>query len=247
MKITALIPARGGSKGVPKKNIKILGKHPLLSYSIAACKLSKKIDRIIVSTDDKTIAEIAKSYGAEVPELRPSHLANDTSTDWDVINYFFENNNHEEVVYLRPTTPLRDPLLIDQYIEIYASNKSDASGFRSMHALPEPPYKMFMIEDGCCKGFFNDYEGIEDYTNLPRQTFPKAYQPNGYIDIAKRTTVNSGNTAFGTKLFPFITPVVTEIDTIEEFEILQYKVEKQKNNDIISYLDGLKASDTHYS
>lgn len=240
MKLTALIPARGGSKGVPEKNIKALKDHPLLSYSIAACKLSKNIDQIIVSTDDEKIAKIAEYYGAKVPGLRPKHLADDTSTDWDVVNHFFDNNNIEEVIYFRPTTPLREPSFIDKCIEIYFDNKNDASGFRSMHEIPEPPYKMFMIENGYCKGFFSDFNGIKDYTNLPRQTFPKAYQPNGYIDIVKRITVNTCKTAFGTKIFPFITPVVTEIDTIEEFEILQYKIKKQKNNDILRYLNNLE-------
>ena len=82
MKFSALIPARGGSKGVPRKNIKSLGGHPLLSYSIAACKLSRNIDKIFVSTDDEIIAHMAETYGAIVPELRPDHLASDTSTDY---------------------------------------------------------------------------------------------------------------------------------------------------------------------
>jgi CMP-N-acetylneuraminic acid synthetase len=239
MGFAALIPARGGSKGVPGKNIKSLGGHPLLSYSIAACKLSKNIDQIFVSTDDKMIADIAEAYGAIVPGLRPEHLASDTSTDWDVINHFFENNDDEEVVYLRPTTPTRKSLILDKFIEVYTNLENDASGFRSMHELPEPPYKMLMIENGYCKGFFSDFNGIEDYTNLPRQVFPKAYHPNGYIDIATRDTVISCKTAFGTKIFPFITPFVTEIDTIEEFELLQYKIEKHKDNNILSYLDNL--------
>ena len=236
MKLTALIPARGGSKGVPKKNVKRLRGHPLLAYSIAACKLSNSVDKIIVSTDDEKIAECARHYGATVPALRPKHLAGDTSTDWDVINYFFDNNDVEEVVYLRPTTPLRKPSLIDKCIGIYFDNKDNASGFRSMHEIPEPPYKMLMIEDGYCKGFFNDFNGIKDYTNLPRQMFPKAYQPNGYVDIAKRNTVNNYTTAFGTKVFPFVTPAVTEVDTIEEFELLEYKIAKQ-DSDILCYLN----------
>ena len=243
MNLSALIPARGGSKGVPRKNIKKLGNYPLLAYSIAVCKLSKNIDKVFVSTDDETIADIAKSFGAIVPGLRPEHLAGDTSTDHDVIKYFFDNNDVEEVVYLRPTTPLRDPELVDQCIEIYENNRNSASGFRSMHELAEPPYKMLMIEDGLCKGFFKDFNGIKDYTNLPRQVFPKAYHPNGYIDIAKRDTVNECNTAFGEKVFPFITPVVTEIDTIEEFETLQYKVETQNVGDVLRYLNSLVPND----
>ena len=111
-----------------------------------------------------------------------------------------------------------------------------------MHEIAEPPYKMFMIENGYCKGFFNSFNGIKDYTNLPRQTFPKAYQPNGYIDVAKRNTVNGCKSAFGTKVFPFITPVATEVDTIEEFEILEYKIAK-RDSDILRYLNNWRPND----
>ena len=87
-KISALIPARGGSKGVHKKNIKRLHGYPLISYSILACKMSRMIDRIIVSTDDEEIAKVSLEYGAEVPFLRPEELAQDDSTDREVIQHY---------------------------------------------------------------------------------------------------------------------------------------------------------------
>ena len=99
------------------------------------------------------------------------------------------------------------------------------SGLRSMHEMPEPPYKVFKIEDGYCKGFFKHFKGIKDYTNLPRQTFPKAYQPNGYIDIAKRETINLGGSAFGQEIMPVITEHVTEVDMEYEFDILTHQLE----------------------
>ena len=89
-KITALIPARGGSKGVPRKNIKLLNGHPLIAYSIIACRLSKNIGRIIVSTEDKEIASISINHGAEVPFMRPPDLSRDESTDQDVLEHFFD-------------------------------------------------------------------------------------------------------------------------------------------------------------
>ncbi len=104
-KLTAVIPARGGSKGVPRKNIKLLQGHPLISYSIVACKMSCLIDRVVVSTDDDEIAEVAKSYGAEILK-RPEEYSQDNSTDWQVINHFFQSYDVDDVVYLRPTTPL---------------------------------------------------------------------------------------------------------------------------------------------
>ena len=105
-KITALIPARGGSKGVPRKNIKLLGGTPLISYSIKACMESNYIDRIIVSTEDEEIAYVAKKLGAEVPFMRPDNLAQDKSTDYEVLQHFFTQVKVGEVALVRPTTPL---------------------------------------------------------------------------------------------------------------------------------------------
>ncbi|HON56846.1 MAG TPA: acylneuraminate cytidylyltransferase family protein, partial [bacterium] len=111
MKIYAIIPARGGSKGVPDKNIRLLKGYPVIAYSIVACKLSKKIDRIIVSTDSEKIAQISKKYGAEVPFLRPAEFATDISpdlgfmkhaVDWFEIN---EKNIPDFFIHIRPTTP----------------------------------------------------------------------------------------------------------------------------------------------
>ena len=222
--LTAVIPARGGSKGVPRKNIKLLHKHPLISYSIMACKMSALIDKVLVSTDDDEIAEISESYGAEILK-RPKEYAQDNSTDWQVINHFFQNHEVNDVAYLRPTTPLRNPDNLDKCVEFYFENRDMMSGLRSMHELPECPYKVFKInEDGYCEGFFRDFNGIEDYTNLPRQTFPKAYQPNGYIDIAKRETVESEKSAFSTTILPYISEFVTEVDAEYEFDLLTHQL-----------------------
>ena len=228
-KLTALIPARGGSKGVPGKNKKKLHKHPVLTYSIMACKLSSYIDKIIVSTDSEAIKIVAENYGAEVLN-RPSKFAEDDSTDWQVINHFFENYNDNYVTYLRPTTPLRNPEALDNCIKMFFENSEKMSGLRSMHELPESPYKIFKLnKDGYCEGFFDEYNGIKDYTNLPRQNFPKAYQPNGYIDIAKREIVESGKSAFGMNIIPFISEFVTEIDAQYEFDLLDYQLGMEDN------------------
>ena len=117
--IIAFIPARGGSKGVPRKNIKNLGGHPLIAYSIAACKMSKYIDDVYVSTEDLEIAKIAEKYGAKIPFIRPVEYAADDSTDHDVLNHFFKHVSAKELVFIRPTTPLRDPEYIDVIIERY--------------------------------------------------------------------------------------------------------------------------------
>ena len=221
-KLTALIPARGGSKGVPKKNIKELINHPLLAYSIAVCKMAGSIERVIVSTDNQEIADVALKYGAEVPFMRPPELAKDHSKDIDVIEHYFEEVGGEEVAYVRPTTPLRIPRVIDYCIENYFNNQREyCTGVRSMHELPESPHKMFMInDDGECCGFFPDFNGIKNYTNLPRQMFPKAYQPNGYLDIVKKSTRSGGDT-FRDIILPIVTEEVIEVDTQYQFNQLE--------------------------
>jgi CMP-N-acetylneuraminic acid synthetase len=221
----AVIPARGGSKGVLRKNIKPLNGHPLIAYSIIACRMCKNIDRIIVSTDDREIADIASKYGAEVPFLRPDECASDTATDTDVVRHYFSEISGPEVAYIRPTTPLRDPACLSEYIETYyREQKTKATGVRSMHELPESPYKMLKIsKSGVCQGLFRSYKGNKNYTNLPRQTFPLTYQPNGYIDIIKKVTILKGD-AFGDQLLPIITDFVLEVDTQDQFDMLQYKL-----------------------
>ena len=224
-KIHAVIPARGGSKGVLRKNIKNLSGHPLIAYSIIACQLSKNIDRVIVSTDDKEIANIALEYGAEVPFLRPAELASDTATDTDVVGHYFNEIGGSAVAYIRPTTPLRDPEMLSEYIETYYKEQQHtATGVRSMHEIPESPYKMFKIgKSGMCEGFFESYKGNKDYTNLPRQMLPVAYQPNGYIDIIKKDTINK-DSAFGDIILPIVTDFVLEVDTQDQFDMLQYRL-----------------------
>lgn len=219
-KITAVIPARGGSKGVPRKNIRDLHGFPLIAYSIAACRLSKCIGKIFVSTDDLEIAKVSEEYGAIIPYIRPPKYSTDSAKDYGVLSHFFDNVGVEEVVFIRPTTPLRSPEFLDNVIENYFYNKDRLSSIRSVHEMPESPYKVFKLENGYCKGFFEDYNGVKDYTNLPRQMFPKAYHPNGYIDIVKKSTILEGST-YGERTSPAITDFVTEVDLEYQFKILE--------------------------
>ena len=223
--MNALIPARGGSKGVPRKNIKMLMGHPLIAYSIVACQKTKGIDRVIVSTDDEEIAGIALKYGAEVPFMRPDEYAQDNSTDNSVLSHYFEEvKNSPFVAFMRPTAPLRDPSVIQRCIDSFFKNKNSCSSIRSMHELPEPPYKMLKInESGYCEGLFDNFVGEKNYMNLPRQVFPKTYHPNGYVDIIKEAQVNTGNT-YGELIRPFITEFCIEIDTPYQFDLLEFEM-----------------------
>ena len=237
--IFAIIPARAGSKGVPKKNIRVLGGYPLIAFSIVAAKLSSDIERVMVSTDSLEIAEIARSYGAEVPFLRPPELAQDASPDIDFIRHALdwlethEGSKPDFLVVLRPTTPLRDPALIDSAIRTLKSN-DQATSLRSAHQLQEPPQKMMGIQDGFLVGLFPE-DTRPEYYNLPRQAFSPAYHPNGYVDIIKTSFVRSGNSLYGPHILAFVTPVAGEVDRPEDFEYLEYLVDK-KGHTLHEYL-----------
>jgi len=118
-KVLALVPARGGSKGIPRKNIRDFAGHPLIAYSIAAGLHAALVNRVIVSTDDEEIAEVARQYGAEAPFLRPAEFAQDQSLDLPVFQHALEwlaekeNYHPDVVVQLRPTSPVRPPGFVD--------------------------------------------------------------------------------------------------------------------------------------
>ena len=240
--ICALIPARAGSKGIPGKNIFSLGGHPVLAYSIVAAKQCPEIERVIVSTDSNDYAQIARAYGAEVPFLRPKELSEDLSLDREVVIHFldwcFENGSFEPevIMYLRPTTPLRQPDNLSKALSIIGKGGHFTS-LRSAHELPEPPQKMYKLgEEGIWEGFFPD-DPRPEYFNLPRQMFPAAYHPNGYVDILKESTLRSGIEFYGDRIASYITPHSVEIDRQEDLEFLNYLMSKNDDHNLLRYLN----------
>jgi N-acylneuraminate cytidylyltransferase len=231
-KIYAIIPARSGSKGVPGKNIKLLAGYPLIAYSIAVAKLCPSIDRVIVSTDSDDIAEICKRYGAEVPFLRPAEFARDHSPDRDFVmhalHWFKENKQSmpEYLVHLRPTTPLRDPMLIDEATKLIKT-QSDSTSLRSGHPASESPLKWFMRNDGGYFYSFNPNNSDLAYANLPRQAFPPVYIPDGYVDVLKTSFVVNNDNIHGNKMLGYVSPMCCEVDTPEDFEFLEYQTIKK--------------------
>jgi N-acylneuraminate cytidylyltransferase len=237
----AIIPARSGSKSVPNKNISFLEGFPLIAYSIAAAKLSKKIERVIVSTNSEKYAEIAHHYGAEVPFIRPENISTDYSIDKDFLLHAMdwlqkkENQKPEFWVHLRPTTPLRSPAKIDRAIEMIRQSSSGTS-LRSAHKAPESPLKWFKKND---MGLFESImkNSDNDEFNLPKENFDDVYIPDGYVDIVKRSFVTSHNTIYGEKILAFESPEeTTEVDSHGEFEYIKYQVSKEKS-ELLEYLN----------
>ena len=207
--ITALIPARGGSKGIPRKNIMLLAGKPLIAYTIRHALDSKKIDRVIVSTDDEEIAAIAREWGAEAPFLRPAEFARDASPDIDAFRHYLEWTEANEgrlpdmVVHLRATNPVRRVELIDQAIELLASHP-EADAVRSVTLAQQTPYKMWRIlDDGFLKPILS-LEGVPDCQSIARQQLPLVYWQNGYVDVIRPRAVLEKNSMWGNRALPLI-------------------------------------------
>ncbi|WP_169312407.1 acylneuraminate cytidylyltransferase family protein [Methanoplanus limicola] len=230
--VWAVIPARGGSKGIPKKNLIDLNGFPLIAYSIMSGINCNEITRTIVSTDSYEIANVAKKYGADIPFLRPNEISTDTSQDiyfiLHLLNWYIENEGiiPKYLVNLRPTTPLRNPGKLCEAINLIKNDK-DATSLRSVHELSEPPQKMMKFNGKYLDGFFPD-DPRPEYYNLPRQFFPKAYHPNGYIDIYLPNLVLDNYSLYGDKVLGYITEYVEEIDTIQNYENLKYHLKQIK-------------------
>lgn len=237
--IIAIIPARSGSKSLVDKNIKELSGHPLIAYSIAVAMLSKKIERVIVSTNSKEYAEIAKQYGAEIPFIRPDEYSTDVAKDKDFLVHAMnwikesESSSPEYWVHLRPTTPLRTVTVVDNAInEILEDN--NATSLRSGHKAPESPLKWFVRNNGYFSGLLNG----EDY-NLPKEAFEQVYIPDGFVDIVKSSFVMNSQEVHGNKMIGFESPVCTEVDSVEEFDYIQYQLDKN-GSDLLDYLNDMK-------
>ncbi len=227
MKVIALVTARSGSKGVPDKNIKNIGGHSLLDWSIMSSLKTQSISNVYLSTDSEDYASIGKECGALVPFLRPKELASDTATDLDVIKHFLSvvDEKPDALVHLRPTTPLRDPSILDKAIELFFSKKDELTSLRSVHEMSESAYKSFEVNE---KGFLSTIGSIEsgDKANLPRQSFPKTYVANGYADVLDPIYILKANKLHGDRILAYQTPVVTEVDSIEDLQYLEWQITK---------------------
>jgi len=193
--VVAVIPARGGSKGVPGKNIRELAGKPLIAYTIDAAIKSQVFDEVIVSTDSEEIARISKKFGAVVPFLRPAYLATDTAHTPPVIEHAVKSIEEQKdikvdvVATLQCTSPLRN----DEHIR-ESFNKFITGNYDSLTSVKKafPPYWMLIEKDGKGKPFIELDDGRDPY-NLERQQLPSVYQLNGAIWFTKRDKLKEKN------------------------------------------------------
>ena len=206
--VLAIIPARGGSKSIPRKNILDFAGHPLLAYSIAAGLKAKLVKRVIVSTDDKEIAEIALHYGAEVPFLRPAQYAQDDTPDLPVFVHSLQwLIKHEDycpdiVVHLRPTSPLRRVKQIEAAVQLLLDHP-EADSVRTVIIPCQNPFKMWTIQaDGLMKPLIKTKH--KEAYNLPRQALPKVFWQTGYVDAIRTSTILEKHSMTGKRILPLV-------------------------------------------
>jgi len=209
-KILALIPARGGSKGIPCKNIRPFAGYPLISYSIAAGLQAKTVTRVIVSTDDEEIAAVARSFGAEVPFLRPAELAQDKTTDLPVfehaLKWLAENEGYKPdvIVQLRPTSPIRPKDCVDNAVRLLLAHP-EADCVRGVVPVGQDPHKMWRIEPESGRMIpLLTVEGIAEPYNAPRQNLPPVYWQTGHIDAIRSATILQKGSLTGELIFPLV-------------------------------------------
>ncbi|MBP7653499.1 acylneuraminate cytidylyltransferase family protein [Candidatus Dependentiae bacterium] len=205
-KILALIPARGGSKGLPGKNLKKLCGIHLIGWTINHAKSSVLIDKIIVSTDSQEISEISKQYGAEVPFLRPDYLASDSSKVIDTIfhclDYYGKSGEKfDYVLLLEPTSPLRKKNDIDNALKLIIDNENRADSCISVGeiALEHPVYSKKIDSEGFVKPYIEN-----DKTSQMRQFLSKAYFPYGVVYISKVDSMKKYNEVYSGNIIPYI-------------------------------------------
>lgn len=218
IKNLAIIPARGGSKGIPRKNIRILGNKPLIAYTIQAALQAKKIDRVIVSTEDEEIETISQNYGAEIIK-RPVELAEDNSSPIDVIIHVIDTlkgkirQEPELIVLLQPTSPFRTSSDIDKAIELF--DPSICESIVSICECKKTPFKTLVIENNYLTPFID-----VKHMHASRQTLPTVYYPNGAIYISPPQILREKGTFHVEASIPYLMPQERSLDIDTETDLM---------------------------
>ena len=223
-KVLAIVPAREGSKSIPRKNIRLFAGHPLLAYSIAAGLQAQSVGRVLVSTDDAEIADVGRRYGAEAPFLRPAELSADDTPDLPVFEHALawlqreEGYRPEVVVQLRPTSPVRPPDCVDRAVQILMDHP-EADSVRGVVPSGQNPYKMWRIrEDGRMQPLLQD--GFREPYNMPRQALPPTYWQTGHLDAIRTATIIEKHSMSGELILPLVldSRYTVDIDTLRDWE-----------------------------
>jgi CMP-N-acetylneuraminic acid synthetase len=215
--VLALVPARGGSKGIPRKNLQVLGGRPLVAHAVVAGLEASLVTRVLCSTDDPEIAAAARTAGAEVPFLRPAELALDTSEDWPVfvhaLDWLAEHDNWapEFVVNLRPTSPLRTARHVDDAIRLVQQTGADS--VKAICLARQHPHKMWLREPvGTLVPFLKTPFRLERGPDVPRAELEEVYWQNGVVDVTRTVVVREQRVMIGQLVAGLVTAPEESID-----------------------------------
>jgi N-acylneuraminate cytidylyltransferase len=205
----ALIPARSGSERVPGKNVRELGGHPLIAYTIAAAQAARVFDAVIVSTDSPEIAAVAESYGAEVPGLRPAEMATSTSPDIEWIRHVLaelaaDGRRYDVFSLLRPTSPFRGPEVIRRAFEQLVALGDRADSLRAVRLCHEHPGKMWVLDGDLMRPLLDQPEGVP-YHSRQYKSLPRVYIQDSSIEMAWARAVDVHDSIAGENVAPFLT------------------------------------------
>ncbi len=230
-KILAIIPARGGSKGLPGKNIKIMCGKPLIAWSIEHAQKSRYVDDIFISTDSQEIADVAEKYGVQCPELRPQELARDTAPSSEFIVYTLEKmkkdcKHFDYFILLEPTSPLRDVEDVDKSIEMLIDNsESESCVGVAMSGTVHPAFMVVVGENGFLKALEPDKQ------TLRRQDLPNVYFFEGSVYVSEVDAYLKKRTFYHDKTLPYIVPEWKshEVDDYVDFKVIETIMELKKS------------------
>lgn len=222
--VLAIIPARGGSKSIPRKNAQLFAGYPLLAYSVAAALQADSVTRVIISTDDEEMAQMARDLGAEAPFLRPGELAQDNTLDLPVFQHALKWLAKEEgykpdvVVHLRPTSPLRPADLVDRAVKTLLSH-AKADSVRGVVPSGQNPYKMWSVSTQGSMEPLLKAKGITEPYNAPRQKLPSTFWQTGHVDAIRAGTILKKNSMTGDAIWPVVIDprYAVDIDTMNDW------------------------------
>ena len=238
-KIIGIITARGGSKAIPGKNIKTIAGRPLIAWTIEAAKKAKGLDRVVVSTDNADIAQVAREWGAEVPFMRPPELAQDDTSHVSVLNHFMDwlaaNGGLPEYLFLlQPTAPLRLSSDIDGAIAFAIERNADA-----VVGVVESERHPYLIKKILPDGTMEDYVS-SDLKYLRRQDFPRAYAYNGAAYVTRCTSLRRTQTFFPPGTYAYVMPQERslDVDTPLDFIVVEQLLKQEPYSTLASKSGG---------
>jgi len=232
MKVLGLIPARGGSKRIPGKNLVNLDGQPLINWTIFSARECPDISDVVVSTDSEEIRSISIYAGAKVI-MRPPEFASDAAGDFDVVRNALAQlgEPYDLIAYLRPTTPFRSQNTLSHAIKTMIAAAGVASGLRSIHEMGESAYKCFTLQPG---PFLSEIgPGMSD---LPNDQCPRTYHPNGYIDIMLPSEIMAGR-LWSKNVIGLITKFTIEIDTPQDLEYARWYAASKYSREEVRFID----------